>query len=114
MQPPREGFFGVSLGLFLGASFGEVLTRLESRRREGSDEFRGDPSVARACVGMTVQRETAMGKKDTRGGGIGCRALRLLREESLAGMQILAGTPPRVWAFAWNFDVTASARTESV
>jgi len=41
-------------------------------------------------------------KKDTRGGGIGCRALRLLREDSLAGMQILAGTPPRVWAFAWK------------
>ncbi len=40
-------------------------------------------------------------EKDTRGGGIGCRALRLLREDSLAGMQILAGTPPRVWAFSW-------------
>jgi hypothetical protein len=40
-------------------------------------------------------------KKDTRGGGIGCRALRHLREDSLAGMQILAGTPPRVWAFDW-------------
>ena len=48
----------------------------------------------------TVARRSAGAKKDTRGGGIGCRALRLLREESLAGMQILAGTPPRVWAFA--------------
>src|SRR5258707_729235 len=46
-------------------------------------------------------------KKDTRGGGIGCRALRLLRERfSLAGMQILAGTPPRVWAFAWYLRCT--------
>jgi hypothetical protein len=51
--------------------------------------------------------EESSAKKDTRGGGIGCRALRLLRERfSLAGMQILAGTPPRVWAFTWYLRCT--------
>src|SRR6185312_8582844 len=56
--------------------------------------------------GQTTRGKTRGAKKDTRGGGIGCRALRLLRERfSLAGMQILAGTPPRVWAFACYFVV---------
>src|SRR6478609_5763505 len=45
-------------------------------------------------------------EKDTRGGGIGCRALRPLRRMlSLAGLQILAGTPPRVWASLQSLDV---------
>jgi hypothetical protein len=37
--------------------------------------------------------------RDTRGGGIGWRGLRQLPRILFARMLILAGTPPRVWAF---------------
>src|SRR6476620_4449646 len=70
--------------------FGRLSFRQDDKGRSVSADGHG---------GMRRIRLSA--KKDTRGGGIGCRALRLLRERfSLAGMQILAGTPPRVWAFA--------------